>query len=189
MERFRCKWVLGFGILMIFGLLAASSAADEDPDDHHNRSIKHDHNRRHHNDGAISPVSNAVYIEQCGACHFAYQPELLPAESWRRIIDGTEDHFGDTVDLDEDARREIDRYLTSNAANTSSSEISQKIIRSLNGQTPLRITDIPYIRREHHELPPQLIKQASVGTLGNCIACHQNAENGDYDDDRVSVPR
>jgi hypothetical protein len=181
--------VLGFAILMMLGLLTAYSAADDDSEDHHSRKNIHDHNGRHHDDEAIRPVNNAAYIDQCGGCHFAYQPELLPAESWRRIIDATEDHFGESVDLDEDARREIEMYLTSNAANTSAAELSQKIIRSLKGRTPLRITDIPYIRREHHELPPHVIKQASVGTLGNCVACHRNAENGDYDDDRVSVPR
>jgi len=187
MARFRFKMVMGFGVLMMFGLLAAYSNAD-DSEDHHNRRNSHDHDRRHRDGDAISPVHNAVYIDHCGACHFAYQPELLPADSWRRILYGTEDHFGDAVDLDEDARHEIERYLTSNAANISSAELSQKIMRSLNGQTPARITDIPYIRQEHHKLLPQDIKQPSVGTLGNCIACHRNAENGDYDDDRVAVP-
>ena len=188
MKRFRCKTVLSLGILVMLGLLAAYSAAD-DAEDHHHRRSKNDHNRHHHDDESLNPVDNAAYIDQCGACHFAYPPELLPAESWRRIMDGTEDHFGDIVDLDEDTRREIERYLTSNAADTSNARISRKIIRSLTDPAPLRITDVPYIREEHHELSPQAIKQPSVGTLGNCIACHQNAEYGDYDDDRVSVPR
>ena len=188
MVRFRCKMVLGFGMMMLLGLLTAYSAADDSEDDH-NRRNRHGHDRRHHDDETIPPANNPVYIDQCGACHFAYQPGLLPAESWRLILDNTEDHFGEAVDLGENARPEIERYLTSNAAHTSTAELCQKIIRSLNGRTPSRITDIPYIRKKHRELPPQVIKQPSVGTLGNCIACHQNAENGDYDDDRVSIPR
>lgn len=174
--------------LIFFGFLANSGVADDDRENYRNRENRHNDDN-HNGDEYLMPVSNPTYADQCGTCHFAYQPELLPAESWRLILDGTEDHFGDTVDLDVDARGEIERYLTSNAANTSSAELPRKIIRSLAGRTPLRITDIPYIRKEHHELPPQFIKQPSVGTWGNCIACHRNAEKGEYDDDRVSVPR
>ena len=149
MARFRFKMIMGFGILTMFGFLGAYSAAD-DSEDHHNPRNRHNHNRSRHDGETISPVNNAIYIDNCGTCHFAYQPELLPAESWRQILNGTEDHFGDTVDIDEDARNEIEKYLTSNAANNSSAELPQKIIRSLKSQTPLRITDIPYIRKEHH---------------------------------------
>ena len=188
MDLFRSKTIWGISLLILFGILAVAGVADDDKEKHRNRESRHNDNN-HNGDEYLKPVSNSTYADQCGTCHFAYQPELLPAESWRLILDGTEDHFGDTVDLDQDARREIERYLTSNAANTSSAELSRKIMRSLAGRIPLRITNIPYIRKEHHELPPQVIKQPSVGAWGNCIVCHRNAENGDYDDDRVSVPQ
>ena len=53
----------------------------------------------------------------------------------------------------------------------------------------MRITDIPYIRREHHELDPAVFKRVSIGSLANCIACHITAEKGIYDDDNVKIPK
>ncbi len=32
----------------------------------------------------VAPVKNALYLEECGACHFAYQPGLLPSRSWKK---------------------------------------------------------------------------------------------------------
>ena len=32
----------------------------------------------------VAPVQSAAYQEECGGCHFAYQPGLLPAASWQR---------------------------------------------------------------------------------------------------------
>jgi hypothetical protein len=79
-------------------------------------------------------------------------------------------------------------YLTLNAADTFSAELAKKILRCLNGRTPVRITDIPCIRKEHHEISPQVVKRPSVESLANCIACHRTAENRVYDDDWVSIP-
>jgi hypothetical protein len=61
-------------------------------------------------------------------------------------------------------------------------------MRCLGGTTPLRITDIPCIRKEHHEITPQAVQRKSVGSLSNCVACHRTAESGVYDDDNVSMP-
>ena len=50
----------------------------DDNDDHHNSSKKY--KKRY-----ITPVNNPTYEEECGACHFPYQPELLPSGSWKKI--------------------------------------------------------------------------------------------------------
>lgn len=90
--------------------------------------------------------------------------------------------------LDPDDRIEIAGYMASNAADTSSAELARKIMTCLKGFIPLRITDVPYIRKEHHEISQQMVKRRSMGSLSNCIACHRTAQNGVYDDDRVSIP-
>jgi hypothetical protein len=60
---------------------------------------------------------------------------------------------------------------------------------SLKGAAPLRITEVPYIRRKHHEIPERLIKaNDKVKSLSYCDACHQQADKGSYDDDTVSIP-
>lgn len=174
-------------MLLILVVFAPTLSADDDDKRHQRRERKHGENN-HNGDKNLKPVGNAAYADQCGACHFPYQPELLPAASWKKIIESTDDHFGEALDLDEGPRLEISGYLASNAANTSSAKLAGKIVRCLGGLTPVRITDIPCIRKEHHEITPQMIQRKSVGSLSNCVACHRTAENGVYDDDDVSIP-
>src|SRR5512145_3377199 len=44
--------------------------------------------------------SDPEWLEECGACHIAYPPRFLPAESWREIMIGLDDHFGSDASLD-----------------------------------------------------------------------------------------
>ena len=39
-------------------------------------------------EGQKSAVSDPKWKSECGACHFAYPPRFLPAESWRAIMTG-----------------------------------------------------------------------------------------------------
>jgi len=148
-----------------------------------------DDNDDHDNDGHLKPVTNQVYKETCGECHFAYQPELLPSASWLKILSQLDDHFGEEVEADPDTIANISEYLKTNGAENSSAKRSKKIMRSLGNQVPLRITDIPYIRRKHHELNPAVFKRESIGSLANCTACHTTAKKGIYDDDDVKIPK
>jgi len=148
-----------------------------------------DDNDDHDNDGHLKPVTNQAYKETCGECHFAYQPELLPSASWLKILSQLDDHFGEEVEADPDTITNISEYLKTNGAEKSSAKQSKKIMGSLGSQVPLRITDIPYIRRKHHELNPAVFKRESIGSLANCTACHTTAEKGIYDDDDVKIPK
>jgi hypothetical protein len=187
MNLSRIKTIGWVSLLMVLVVFTPTISADDDGRKHQRRERNH-HESNHSGDRNLKRVSNSSYADQCGACHFVYQPELLPAASWKKILEGTDDHFGETVDLDEGARLEISEYLASNAADKSSAKLAGKIMRCLGGMTPLRITDIPCIRKEHHEITPQMVQRKSVGSLSNCIACHRTAESGVYDDDSVSIP-
>lgn len=158
---------------------------DDDDDDHH--SDRKD--SRHDGERYLSPVNNAVYKETCGACHFCYQPGLLPSRSWEKILAGLEDHFGEAVELDPESKRVVAEYLEANAAQHSSAKRAVKIMRSLGSRAPLRITEIPYIRQKHHKLSADILKRKSIGSLSNCSACHTTAEKGLYDDDNIVIPK
>ncbi len=56
-------------------------------------------------------------------------------------------------------------------------------------KAPLRITEIPYIQREHHEIDTGVFVRESIGSFSKCIACHKTAEKGIYDDDFVTIPK
>jgi len=154
---------------------------DEDDDDR-----KHS---KHHSERYLNPVDNAVYREACGACHFVYQPGLLPSGSWEKILSGLEDHFGEAIELDPESEKVIAEYLRANAAERSSAKRAVKIMRSLGSRAPLRITEIPYIQEKHHEVSPGVLKRKSIGSLSNCSACHTSAEKGVYDDNNVVIPK
>ena len=158
---------------------------DDDDDDHHSGRRGSKHGRKRY----LSVVDNAAYKDACGACHFSYQPELLPSGSWEKILAGLGDHFGETVELDPESKKTIAAYLKANAAEHSSAKRAVKIMRSLGSQTPVRITEIPYIQEKHHDVSSDVLKRKSIGSLSNCSACHTSAEKGIYDDDNVVIPK
>ena len=163
---------------------------DDHDDDHKHRKRNRKRHRDNEHDGSyLKPVNNPTYKEECGACHFAYQPELLPEASWMKILTNLDDHFGESIELDDDSRKAISDYLKSNSAEYSTAKRAVKIMRSLRNHVPMRITDTPYIREKHHEISPNVFKRESIGSLSNCSACHTTAENGIYEDDNVKIPK
>lgn len=140
----------------------------------------------------VKMVDNDQYAEECGACHFAYPPGLLPTRSWEKLLDvnALEDHFGENAELDDDVLASIQHYVYDNAAEKSYFKRSRKIAKATeDGEAPIRITDVKYIKRKHHEIPKRMIKDnPDVKSLSNCNACHTQAEKGVFDNDTVNIP-
>ena len=140
----------------------------------------------------IAPAEDTTYLEECGACHFAYQPGLLPKASWKKIMQANalEDHFNENAELDEETRKYIEQYLVANSADKSRYKRSRKIMASLkDGQAPMRITEVPYIIDKHHEIPKKLITgNDKVKALSFCDKCHQDAKSGNFEEDSVKIP-
>ena len=44
--------------------------------------------------------ANATYRDECGSCHVAYPPGLLPAVSWQRLMSDLPRHYGTDASLD-----------------------------------------------------------------------------------------
>ena len=171
--------------LIGFCLTFATVFADEDGHRHRWGRARHQNEHRRHD---FEPADNPVYAEQCGACHFAYPPGLLPSVSWREILSNLEDHHGVEVALETQARETLSRYLEANAADKSTSRRAAKLVKSLKGKAPARITETPYIRHKHDDIPPETFKRKSVGSFSNCTACHPGAQDGEFDDDLVAIP-
>jgi Dihaem cytochrome c len=138
----------------------------------------------------VAPATDAKYPEECGACHFAYPPGLLPARSWERLMAGLEDHFGDNAGLPPDDRTTLTAYLAQHAADRAGARRAGAIVRSLGAaDAPIRISEVPYIQREHREIPARLVKDnPDVGSLARCDACHTRAAEGYYNDHGVRIP-
>jgi cytochrome c5 len=162
---------------------------EERGDDHREADREYFVDEEEQEKDPMNTVNNKTYQEQCGTCHFAYQPALLPSSSWKKVMDGLNDHFGEDVNLEADSKKVISDYLKENGAENSSTKLASKIVRSLRGQTTTKITDIPYIQEKHHRIPAAAVKRKPVESLSNCIACHTSAASGIYDEDDVTIPR
>jgi len=138
----------------------------------------------------VAPVKNAMYKEECGSCHFAYQPGLLPARSWQKMMGDLENHFEENAELDKDTQEALTKYLVANAADDADYKRSKRIMNSLNKNvTPLRITETPYFIRKHDEIPKRMVQDnPKLGSLSKCAACHVNAEKGSYEEDDIRIP-
>ena len=138
----------------------------------------------------VAPVENQLYKDECGSCHMAYPPGLLPKRSWEKLMGGLSDHFGDNAEMDASRQAQITAYLVNNSAESSNYRRSRKISDSVaTKDTPLRISEVGYIRRKHEEIPQRLIKtNKDVGSLSNCDACHQQALQGSFSEREISIP-
>lgn len=138
----------------------------------------------------VRPVENETYRSECGGCHFAYQPGLLPRHDWDRIMDSLVEHYGDDASLDAIPATAIRGYLRANAAGSASRSRSRAFAAGSDASDTLpRITDTSYFRREHYEIPSQWVRgNSEVGSFSNCQACHRNADAGIYNEHQVLIP-
>lgn len=138
----------------------------------------------------VAPVTSELYREECGSCHFAYQPGWLPEQSWRDMMSSLSDHFGDNAELSQANNRLILDYLVNNSADKSDFRRSKKVMRSLGSYaSPQRITELGYIKHEHDEIPNRLIAENDkVGSLSQCNACHQDADQGGFREGNIKIP-
>lgn len=121
-----------------------------------------------------------AYKQECAGCHMAYPPGMLPASSWSRMMKGLDQHYGTDASLDPAMVRQISTWLEAHAGTT-------KRVREAPPKD--RITQSAWFERKHREVEPAVWKRAAVGSRANCMACHTRAEQGDFDDDRIRIPK
>ncbi|MBI5563239.1 MAG: diheme cytochrome c [Deltaproteobacteria bacterium] len=139
--------------------------------------------------GGGAVPENAAYKQECSSCHFLYMPGFLPGRSWEAIIKGSDKHFGENLGLDDKAKEELSAFLTANAAEKSGLEWSPKILKGIGADTPGRITEVPYIKKEHGKIKAAVFKRPAIGSFSNCGACHPKGGQGGFDEDAVSIPK
>ena len=127
------------------------------------------------------PVTDAKIRGYCGTCHMAYQPSLLPAASWQLIMSSLNEHFDAKVTLKPGMLKHITAYHVTHAGDSESAGRAGRIaMEGLRADAkPLRITDTPYFKREHHFLENRILGDW-VGSPANCQVCHLGAWVGDY---------
>lgn len=173
-----------FFITLLIGLFTGSALLIADDDEHEGRESK--------GKGAKTGfvVNDATYIKECGSCHFAYQPDLLPSASWEGLMSGLDKHFGENAELSAETQKTLLAYLTSHAAEKSNSWYAVKFMKSLKaGVAPTKISEIPYFIKEHREIPKKLIAEnIDVKSISFCDKCHTDADTGGYSEHKLNIP-
>jgi cytochrome c peroxidase len=120
------------------------------------------------------------YQQECGACHVAYPPGMLPAASWQRIMANLQRHYGTDASLDPATLKELSAWLDANSGT----------FKRVREEPPdARITRSAWFVRKHGEVPAATWKLAAVKSAANCAACHAGAEQGDFNEHNVRIPR
>ena len=174
--------IIRTSLLFVLGLFATGCQADDDEhtEEHHYLQRQQD----------VAAVSHPLYKEECGGCHLAYPPGLLPGSAWQQIMAGLDHHFGDNAELDTSVRQELTDYLLQNSADRAGYRRSRRIMRSVDvDNPPLRITQLAYFTHEHDEIPSRMVKgNEQVLSLSNCNACHRRAEQGSFREREINIP-
>lgn len=133
--------------------------------------------------------ANTPWNEECGSCHLAYHPSLLPVRSWQAMFAQQADHFGEDLMLAPDVLAALQVYAVANAAEKQQSEAALKILVSTPaGVAPLRITETNYWKEKHADIAAASWKTKTVHGKGDCAACHADAERATFEDSAMRIP-
>jgi len=143
-----------------------------------------------HKSADVFAVKDPIYKEECGSCHMAYPPGLLPEKSWAKIMAGLENHFGDNAELDPQTNHSISQLLQKYSADQSDYLRSRKFDQSIKSNTaPIRISEVPYFIRKHDEIPNRMVSgNPKVKSFSQCDACHSKAEQGSFNEHNIHIP-
>lgn len=121
-----------------------------------------------------------LYQQECGACHLAYPPALLPAASWQRVMGSLPHHYGTDASLPPDAALALSQWLASQAG------ANRRTAEEPAGD---RITRSRWFVREHREVAPSTWQLPAVKSAAQCDACHRQAQQGDFNEPNIRIPR
>lgn len=131
-----------------------------------------------------------VYVEECGSCHTAFAPGLLPVRSWHKMMEELADHFGEDASLDEPHYFAILKELETLGSDGGYADLRMRRINASipAGAKPQRITDLEYFKILHEEVPADYWQRRQIGKPSNCIACHPGANEGSFEERGVRIP-
>lgn len=133
------------------------------------------------------PIDQA-WAGECGSCHQPFHPSLLPRASWRAVMAGLDDHFGEDASLPTATSAQIETFLDTYAAEAWDTEAARRFAVTAQAD-PLRITATPFWVAKHAEIDPALFAARAVLSRSNCAACHLDAASGRFDDQAIRLPQ
>lgn len=131
-----------------------------------------------------------AYVNECGSCHVAYAPGLLPARSWRKMMAELGDHFGEDASVLEPVWLALLKDLEDMAADGAFADMR---MRRIAGSVPVdmapqRITETDFFKAMHDDVPKHFWKRPAIKSSGNCAACHPRASEGRFGELEIRIP-
>jgi hypothetical protein len=123
-----------------------------------------------------------AYQQECGACHLAYPPGLLPAASWQRLMANLPRHFGSDASLAPAEQAQLAAWLDANAG-------TFKHVARAPAPPQDRISQSAWFVREHDEVGSAVWQRKAIGSAANCAACHSRANQGEFRERDIHIPR
>jgi hypothetical protein len=128
----------------------------------------------------LKPVQAlSEYAQECGACHVAYPPAFLSADSWQRIMLRLSQHYGVDASLDPAQTKTIEQWLQREAG------AYKKVQHS---PPEDRISRSDWFVREHRRVAPEVWRLPSVQSSAQCNACHAQAEQASFSERELRTP-
>jgi nitrate/TMAO reductase-like tetraheme cytochrome c subunit len=120
-----------------------------------------------------------AYQNECASCHMAYPPSMLSKSSWQRIMGSLDKHYGTDASVDKATQAQIGAWLQAQGGTYKRVESSSPADR---------LTTTQWFENKHRKVDKAVWARKSVNGKAQCQACHQGADIGDFEDDRVRIP-
>ncbi len=137
-------------------------------------------------------VENPSFYEKCSKCHKTYPPFMLPHDSWIRLMDGLDNHFGEQImenNITKSEQATIKEYLLTHSAESSTHKVAFKTLDSLGDMRPISMSKVPYWRESHKSIDKAIFKTPPIKKASNCFVCHPDFEYGILDNTRIHIPK
>lgn len=110
-------------------------------------------------------LGQELYLKNCGSCHIALPPQVMPSETWRRLLLDLDQHYGKKLDsIFSPSLLMMWNYLRDFSRPLKEEEA-----------TPYRVRESRYFQALH----PQ-VDFPEPARLNTCVTCHLGASKYDY---------
>ena len=121
---------------------------------------------------------NATWTKECGGCHLAYHPSMLPARSWTKLLQEQHAHFGEDLDLEDESVNRLLGFAAMESAEAHRTTLAWKVDSTTPpSATPLRVTDTGYWKHRHADLSDADWTRTKRFA---CDGCHLDAAAGTF---------
>jgi Dihaem cytochrome c len=109
-------------------------------------------------------LGQQLYLENCATCHIGLPPQVLPTETWRRLLQDSQ-HYGQTLKLLVDPPR----LLVWNYLQTFSRPQAKE------EEVPYRMSNSRYFKALHPR-----VKLSQPANISSCVTCHPSVSQYNF---------